>query len=85
MALVVYGADWCPDCRRSKELLLQTGTAFTWIDTDADEAGKAHIRELQGGEPHIPTIVFEDGSFLVEPTDQELAAKLGVLLPPQQD
>ncbi len=82
MSITVYGADWCPDCRRSKELLLRTQTEFTWVDTDQDADGKALIGRLQGGEPHIPTIIFEDGSFLVEPSDQELAAKLGVSPPP---
>ncbi len=81
MTIRVYGADWCPDCRRSKALLVQTSTEFEWIDTDTDTDGKALIRELQGAEPRIPTIVFDDGSFLVEPSDDDLAAKLGVTIP----
>lgn len=82
MTIKMYGADWCPDCRRSKALLVRTQTSFEWVDTDQDAAGKAHIRQLQGQEPRIPTIVFDDGSFLVEPSDEDLAAKLGVPLDP---
>lgn len=62
---------------------MRTRTEFTWIDTDQDAEAKALIRRLQGEEPHIPTIVFEDGSFLVEPSDQELATKLGVSPTPE--
>ena len=85
MTIRVYGADWCPDCRRSKALLIETSTTFEWIDTDADSEGKALIRQLQGQEPRIPTIIFDDGSFLVEPSDAELAAKLGVAVPPTDE
>lgn len=52
--------------------------AFTWVDIDEDPDGLAKVQELQSGGRTIPTIVFSDGTFLVEPADEELAAKLGL-------
>ena len=33
-------------------------------------------KKIQNQNPRIPTIVFEDGSFLVEPSDIDLENKL---------
>ena len=76
MTIKFYGADWCPDCRRSKRLLEATGTPFDFFDIDQDERSRDYMVRLQSGGTTIPTIVFDDGSFLVEPTDAELSEKL---------
>ena len=76
----VYGAPWCPDCRRSKKFLNEHRVAFDWIDIDEDPKGLKIVRKLQHGRRRIPTIVFSDGSFVMEPTDEELAVKLGFVL-----
>ncbi|MCH8994732.1 MAG: FAD-dependent oxidoreductase [Chloroflexi bacterium] len=78
--VVVYGAPWCPDCRRSKQFLGEMRVPYEWIDIDQDPAGAEAVREKNNGKQIIPTIVFEDGSFLVEPGNDELAAKLGLQL-----
>ncbi len=70
----VYGAPWCPDCRRSKQFLGEQRVAYDWIDIDADPEGLRFVEELQGGGRTIPTIVFPDGSHLLEPSNDELAA-----------
>lgn len=76
--ITVYGATWCGDCRRAKRLLDEHAIAYDWVDIDADPQSLDYVRRLQGGGQMIPTIVFADGSVLVEPTTPELAAKLGV-------
>ena len=74
----VYGAPWCPDCRRSKQFLGELRVPYKWVDIDQDEEGRRHVQRVNDGKQIIPTIVFEDGSILVEPTNAELAAKLGI-------
>jgi glutaredoxin-like protein len=78
--IIVYGADWCGDCRRSKRFLNEQNIPFTWIDIDQDKEAEALVREKNDGKRIIPTILFEDGSILVEPSDEELANKLGLLV-----
>ena len=52
--------------------------AYQWVDIDEDEEGRRRVQEVNNGRQIIPTIVFQDGSILVEPTNAELAAKLGI-------
>ncbi len=74
----VYGAPWCPDCRRSKQFLGEMRIPYEWIDIDQDEAAADFVRGKNDGKQIIPTIIFPEGSFLVEPSNDELAQKLGL-------
>jgi thioredoxin reductase (NADPH) len=76
----VYGAPWCPDCRRTKKFLGEHRVEYDWIDIDEDAAGLRIVEELQRGGRSIPTLVFADGSHVVEPSNEELARKLGLNL-----
>jgi thioredoxin reductase (NADPH) len=74
----VYGASWCPDCRRAKRFLADQRIPFEWYDVDGDPEGQRIVQERNGGRNIIPTIVFPDGSHLSEPSDEELADKIGL-------
>lgn len=74
--LVVYGTGWCPDVRRSRALLDAAGISYDYVDLDEDATATDLVRRLQDGNRRIPTLVWPDGSFLVEPTDDELRAHL---------
>ncbi len=76
--ITVYGAYWCPDCRRSKKFLGEQMVHFNWVDIEQDEKGREFVEKINNGKRIIPTIVFEDRSFLVEPSNAELAKKLGL-------
>ena len=76
--ITVYGAPWCPDCKQAKQFLGEQRIRFKWVDIDEDEAGRQRVQELNNGKQIILTIIFEDGSILVEPSNAELAAKLGI-------
>jgi thioredoxin reductase (NADPH) len=78
--ITVYGAPWCPDCKRSKQFLAEHRVAFNWVDIDQDQTGLRYVEQVQNGGRTIPTIVFGKGDFLLEPTDEELAQKLGLSL-----
>ncbi|MFL2671030.1 MAG: glutaredoxin domain-containing protein [Candidatus Actinomarina sp.] len=76
MKIDFYTTDWCGDCVRSKALLNKLDVDFNEINVDLDEEANQYIKTLQVDQRRIPTIVFEDGSFLVEPSDVELENKL---------
>ncbi len=78
--ITIYGAPWCPDCRRSKQFLGEQRIPYEWIDIDKDRAAADFVREKNDGRQIIPTIVFADGSLLAEPSNDELARKLGLEL-----
>ena len=76
MKLDFYTTDWCGDCVRSKALLSKLDVNFNEINVDLNQEANEYIKSLQVNQRRIPTIVFEDGSFLVEPSDIELENKL---------
>src|ERR1041384_4846218 len=76
--VTVYGAYWCPDCRRAKKFLGEQFIPYNWVDIEQDKTGEEYVLQKNNGKRIIPMIVFEDGSFLVEPTNAELAKKLGL-------
>ncbi len=76
--ITVYGAPWCPDCKRAKQFLGEQRVPYKWVDIDQDEEARQYVQQANKGKQIIPTIVFEDDSILVEPTNAELAAKLGI-------
>lgn len=77
-AITVYGAHWCPDCRRAKGFLGEHQIPFNWVDIEEDGDAEQFVIDKNQGKRIIPTIVFEDDSFLVEPSNAELAEKLGL-------
>jgi thioredoxin reductase (NADPH) len=74
----LYGTNWCSDCKRSKKFLGEQRIQYEYINIEEDSAGQAFVQKVQNGGLTIPTIVFPDGSLLIEPTNAELAAKLGL-------
>ncbi len=76
--ILIYGAQWCGDCRRSKQFLDKHDVPYEWIDVSEDAEARDFVLRANGGRRIIPTIVFPDGSLLVEPSDAELGEKLGI-------
>ena len=77
-AIIVYGTTWCPDCKRSKQFLGNQRIHYHWVDIERDPEAMAYVEQANKGKRIIPTIVFTDGSILVEPSNAELAQKLGI-------
>ncbi len=76
--IILYGTTWCGGSRRCRLMLDKNGIAYKWIDIDQDETAGKYLETLNGGHRSVPTLVWPDGSKLTEPTEIELANKLGV-------
>ena len=74
--VIIYSADWCGDCRRSKRLMDSLSVKYTIIDVETDLSAADKVIEINGGAKSIPVIVFSDGTHLTEPSDNDLTAKL---------
>ena len=74
----MYGTPWCSDCRRTKKFFGEQRVHYDFIDVDADASGLAVVERVNNGKHVIPTLVFGDGSTLIEPSNAELAKKLGL-------
>ncbi|MCU1639802.1 MAG: hypothetical protein JWN03_77 [Nocardia sp.] len=74
--IVLYGADWCGDCRRAKTWLRENNIPFTDIDVEHDDAARDKAIALADGRKNIPVVVIPDGTVLIEPTNAQLAEAL---------
>ena len=77
-AIKVYGTSWCGDCHRAKQFFDEHNINYDWSDIDDQPHLKQVIRDLNDGNQKVPTIVFPDGSILIEPTNSELKDKLNI-------
>lgn len=73
--IVMYGANWCGDTIRSKQYLEAHQVNYKYVDLVAHPEEKEVAKEISGSY-RIPVLVFEDGSFLSEPSNAEIKAKL---------
>lgn len=76
--IIIYGTAWCGDTRRARQYFEQNHIAYQWVDIDQDHTARAYVEEVNNGYRSVPTILFPDGSLLVEPTTTQLAKKLGL-------
>ena len=56
----LFGADWCPDCRRAKNFLRDNAINFEFIDVDQNDWATAKVEEINNGKRIIPTILIDD-------------------------
>lgn len=78
--ITMYTTSWCSDCHRAKYFMDTYGFEYVQIDVEENPAGLAFVQKVNEGRSSVPTIVFGDGSILVEPSFAELAEKMGVVL-----
>ena len=77
-SITVYGTNWCSDCKRAKQFFGEQRVHYDFVDVDADAEAMAYVEQVNDGKQIIPVIKFDDGSTLVEPSNAELAEKLGL-------
>ena len=65
--VTVYGAPWCPDCRRTKRFLSTHRVAYDWVDIDTmkRETRTSQFLKLNAA-GQVPTVEFDDGRTLAQ-------------------
>jgi thioredoxin reductase (NADPH) len=76
--MTVYGAPWCPHCKRVKKFLAAHRVRYTFVDIDTDPTAIERLKELQDGGQIIPTVIYPDGTHEVNPSDEALARRIGL-------
>jgi mycoredoxin len=76
--ITMYSTQWCGYCRRLKSQLDREGIEYTIVDIENDEVAADFVMSANGGNQTVPTVRFEDGTTLTNPTivqvKQQLAA-----------
>jgi thioredoxin reductase (NADPH) len=76
--IVIYSTTWCSDCKRAKKFFGEQRISYTNIDIEENPEYVEVVEKINDGKRSVPTIVFPDGSVLVEPSNAQLAEKLGL-------
>ena len=76
--IIVYSTVWCPDCKRAKQFFGEQRVAYANVDIEKDTKAMEFVKEINNGMRVVPTIIFPDGEIMTEPSNAELAAKLGL-------
>ena len=76
LSIKFYGTNWCGDCRRAKAVFAEMNVPYLWFDIDQNPQAAEFVQQVNRGLRRVPTLVFPDGSILVEPDSKSLRAKL---------
>ena len=77
--VVLYGHRFCPQVRPVKSALERSAIPYDYVDIRQNEAGRLRVLEINAGNESVPTLVFEDGSTLTEPSTKVLQDHLEAL------
>ena len=74
----LYGTTWCGSTKRARQVFEDEKIDYEWIDIERDETAAHFVESVANGFRSVPTLVFTDGTVLVEPSTFALREKLGV-------
>ncbi|GAA2088573.1 mycoredoxin [Aeromicrobium tamlense] len=77
-SFVLYSTPWCGYCHRLKSQLQREGIEFTEVDIEQDPDAALIVKQANGGNQTVPTLVFADGTALTNPSVAQVKAQLGV-------
>jgi mycoredoxin len=77
--LTMYTTTWCAFCRRLKSQLAAEGIEIAEVNIEEVPGAADFVMSVNGGCQTVPTVVFEDGSALTNPSVGEVRQRLGEL------
>src|SRR6516162_5403448 len=80
----VVGHRWSARCSEVREFLARNQVPYRWYNSDEPE-GQRLLEAAQADGLELPVVITPDGDPLVEPTDAELAARVGLATTPSED
>jgi mycoredoxin len=76
--IVMYTTEYCPDCVRAKKFFEVNHIPHLRVGLEGNAEATAFVMQVNHGYRSVPTIIFPDGSILVEPDWEELQAKFSM-------
>ncbi|UWZ40212.1 mycoredoxin [Dactylosporangium roseum] len=74
--ITMYSTTWCGYCHRLKSQLDREGIQFQVVDIERDPAAAKYVESVNGGNQTVPTVRFDDGTAMTNPTIVQVKAKL---------
>lgn len=78
--LRVIGTRWSPKSYEMREFLARNHVPYQWIDVESvhRDTDMRRLVESIPGELALPTVLFQDGSRIAQPTTAQVADKVGL-------
>lgn len=73
--IVMYTTEYCSDCIRAKKFFEANNIPHLRVRLEGNAQAVDFVINVNNGFKSVPTIIFPDGSILVEPNWEELKAK----------
>jgi len=73
----LIGNRWSPLTHQLKDFLARNQVPYHWLDLEVGDEGQKLLESLGDGEVKLPVVLFEDGSYLSQPTNAQVAEKAG--------
>ncbi len=72
----MYSTPWCGYCHRLKSQLDREGIEFEMVDIEQQPEAVAIVKRVNHGNQTVPTLVFDDGTALTNPSVAQIRAQL---------
>jgi mycoredoxin len=72
----MYTTSWCGYCVRLKRMMEREDISFAEVNIEHDEDAVRLVMNVNGGNQTVPTVIFQDGSALTNPTIDQVKTKL---------
>jgi thioredoxin reductase (NADPH) len=73
----VLGHRWAPLTHQIKDFMARNQIPYHWSDLETDEESQRLVQSLKLEASQLPAVLFPDGTYLVQPTNQQIAEKVG--------
>ena len=83
--LRVIGARFSPEAHKIRDFLARNCVPFEWLDVDRDPEARRLLDDTEAKSSALPMVVFPDGAKLTQPTNAEIAQKIGLTVRPQSE
>ena len=74
----VIGHRWSAASHSVKDFLARNGVPYLWLDIETSEEATRLVAQAGGDPGSLPLLLFQDGTSLAEPTNAQIADKVGL-------
>src|SRR5205085_5413520 len=71
----IIGFQWSPKSHKLKEFLSGNLVPYIWMDIESNAEAEKYLVSANTSKTELPLVILKDGSFAVDPTLSELAAR----------
>jgi mycoredoxin len=77
--LTMYSTSWCGYCHRLKSQLDREGVSYEVVDIERNPAAARYVMSVNDGNQTVPTVRFEDGTALTNPSVVQVKEHLSTI------